>query len=72
LRILYRLIDQILPFRSGDAENFLKRYYFGLNREQRKAELPKAFRLDESVGEVNAIDKLLARDEAHRLVDYRI
>lgn len=72
LRILYRLIDQILPFRSGDAENFLKRYYFGLNREQRKAELPKAFRLDESVGEVNAIDKLLARDEAHRLTDYRI
>lgn len=72
LRILYRLIDQILPFRSGDAENFLKRYYFGLNREQRKTELPKAFRLDESVGEVNAIDKLLARDEAHRLVDYRI
>jgi hypothetical protein len=72
LRILYRLIDQILPFRSGDAENFLKRYYFGLNREQRKSELSKAFRLDESVGEVNAIDKLLAREEAHRLVDYRI
>jgi hypothetical protein len=72
LRILYRLIDQILPFRNGDAENFLKRYYFGLNREQRKTEMPKAFRLDDSVGEVNAIDKLLARDEAHRLVDYRI
>jgi hypothetical protein len=72
LRILYRLIDQILPFRSGDAENFLKRYYFGLNREQRKADMPKAFRLDGSVGEVNAIDKLLARDEAHRLADYRI
>jgi hypothetical protein len=72
LRLLYRLIEQILPFRSGDAENFLKRYYFDLNREQRKAEMPKAFRLDESVGEVNAIDKLLAREEAHRLVDYRI
>jgi len=72
LRILYRLIDQILPFRSGDAENFLNRYYFGLNREQRKAEMPKAFRLDQSVGEVNAIDKLLARDEGHRLADYRI
>jgi hypothetical protein len=72
LRLLYRLIEQILPFRGKEAENFLKRYYFGLNREQRKADMPKAFRLDDSVGEVNAIDKLLAREEAHRLVDYRL
>ncbi len=72
VRLLYRLIEQILPFRSGEAENFLKRYYFDLNREQRRADLPKAFRLDESVGEVNAIDKFLAREEGHRLVDYRI
>ncbi|WP_029583840.1 gluconate 2-dehydrogenase subunit 3 family protein [Bradyrhizobium sp. URHD0069] len=72
VRILYRLIEQILPFRGKEAENFLKRYYFGLNREQRKADMPKAFRLDDSVGEVNAIDKLLAREEAHRLTDYRL
>ncbi|WP_222371240.1 hypothetical protein [Rhizobium leguminosarum] len=72
VQLLYRLIEQILPFRGAAAENFLKRYYFGLNREQRKADLPKAFRLDGSVGEVNAIDKLLAREEAHRLIDYRL
>jgi hypothetical protein len=48
LRILYRLIDQILPFRSRDAENFLKRYYFGLNREPRKTALPNAFWLTSS------------------------
>lgn len=72
VRLLYRLIEQILPFRSGEAENFLRRYYFDLNREQRRASLPKAFRLDESVGEVNAIDKFLAREESHRLVDYRL
>ncbi|ORE86533.1 hypothetical protein [Aurantimonas sp. 22II-16-19i] len=72
VRLLYRLMEQILPFRNPDSENFLKRYYFGLNREQRKNELPKVFRLDESVGEVNAVDKLLAREEAHRLIDYKL
>ena len=72
LRLLYRLIEQILPFRGKEAENFLKRYYFTLNREQRKSDLPKAFRLDDSVGEVSAIDKFLAREEAHRLIDYKI
>ena len=72
VRLLYRLIEQILPFRGKEAENFLKRYYFGLNREQRKSDMAKAFRLDDSVGEVNAIDKLLAREEAHRVIDYRL
>ncbi|MGY3610868.1 MULTISPECIES: gluconate 2-dehydrogenase subunit 3 family protein [unclassified Bradyrhizobium] len=72
IRLLYRLVEQILPFRGKEAENFLRRYYFGLNREQRKTDMPKAFRLDESVGEVNAIDKFLAREEAHRLTDYRL
>jgi hypothetical protein len=72
LRLLYRLIEQILPFRSAEAENFLNRYYFGLNRDQRKNDMSKEYRLDSSVGEVNAIDKLLAREEAHRLTDYRL
>jgi hypothetical protein len=72
VRLLYRLVEQILPFRSAEAENFLSRYYFGLNRDQRKSDMPKAYRLDSSVGEVNAIDKLLAKQEAHRLIDYRL
>jgi hypothetical protein len=77
LRLLYRLIEQILPFRTAEAENFLNRYYFERDNQgrvvrRRENEVPKAFRLDGSVGEVNAIDKLLAREEAHRLVDYRI
>jgi Gluconate 2-dehydrogenase subunit 3 len=72
LRLLYRLTAQILPFRGAEAENFLNRYYFGLNRDQRKSEMAKEYRLDASVGEVNAIDKLLAREEAHRLTDYRL
>lgn len=72
VRLLYRLVEQIMPFRTDEAENFLQRHYFTMSRDQRKAELPKAFRLDGSVGEVNAIDKMLAREEAHRLTDYRI
>ena len=72
LRLLYRLVEQILPFRTAEAENFLRRYYFGLDKAARNSAVPAAFRLDESVGEVNAIDKLLAREEAHRLADYRI
>lgn len=77
LRLLYRLIEQILPFRTAEAENFLDRYYFERDREGRivrrkVSQVPMAYRLDGSVGEVNAIDKLLAREEAHRLVDYRL
>jgi hypothetical protein len=71
LRLLYRLVEQILPFRTPDAENFLRRHYFSLDKGQKLAHMPKAFRLDDSVGEVNAIDKLLAREESHRLKDYK-
>ncbi|MBN9519751.1 hypothetical protein J0H58_14715 [bacterium] len=72
LRLLYRLVEQILPFRTAEAENFLQRHYFSLDKGQKVTQMAKAFRLDDSVGEVNAIDKLLAREEAHRLVDYRV
>ena len=72
LRLLYRLIEQILPFRTAEAENFLRRYYFSLDKGAKTSDMAHAFRLDDSVGEVNAIDKLLAREEAHRLADYRI
>jgi hypothetical protein len=70
--LLKRLTDHILPFRSGSAENFLRRYYYSLDKEAKTREIPQAFRLDESVGVVSFIDCLLAREENHRLVDYRI
>jgi hypothetical protein len=70
LKLLYRLIEQILPFRTAEAELFFQQFYFKLDRQAKDA--TKAFRLDESIGEVNAIDKLLAREERHRLKDYRI
>ena len=70
LKLLYRLTEQILPFRVAEAELFLQQFYNYLDRQDKDAS--KVYRLDESVGEVNAIDKLLAREERHRLNDYHV
>jgi Gluconate 2-dehydrogenase subunit 3 len=73
LQILYRLTEQILPFRTQEAEVILQRFYYGLDQGQKRSAMDsKVYRLDRSVGEVNAIDKMLAREEAHRLADYKI
>jgi len=72
VQLLTRLTCHILPFRVPDAEDFLKRYAQGLRRKARDAEVGMLYHLNESVGEVNGIDKLLAREESHRLIDYRI
>ena len=70
LKLLSRLTEQILPFRGAESELFLQQFYHYLDRQDKDAS--KVYRLDESVGEVNAIDKLLAREERHRLEDYRL
>ncbi len=70
--ILERLTDHILPFRTKDGENFLRRHYDYQDRKLKDTNFAKVYRLDHSVGVVNFIDKLLAREELHRLVDYRI
>lgn len=59
-QLLDRLTDHILPFRTERAQKWLnsqQEYFYGL---------------DQSVGAVNYIDKMLAREEAHRLTDYRV
>lgn len=71
-RILERLTRHILPFRTEEAENFLARFYEGLDRGSRAARYRAAYRFDESVGVVNFIDKLLAREEMHHRIDYAI
>ncbi len=58
LKLLYRLTEQILPFRVAEVDLFLQQFYNYLDRQDKDAS--KVYRLDESVGEVNAIDKLLA------------
>jgi hypothetical protein len=72
LAILDRLTTHILPFRTPDGENFLQRYYFGSDRQAKETQYAHAYRLDQPVGVVNFIDKLLAREEGHYLVDYQL
>lgn len=70
--ILERLTDHIMPFRTKDGQNFLARYYQNLDKKSRETQYAFAYRLDQSVGIVNFIDNLLAREERHRLNDYKI
>lgn len=70
LNLLYRLVEQILPFRTEEAQNFINRFYDNQPRVQ-KDQMP-IYRLDQSVGEVNYISNILAREERHHLVDYKI
>ncbi len=72
LGLLKRLISHILPFKTKEADNFFERYYDGLDRNARLSTREGFYRLDDTVGEVNAIDKLVAKQERHRLVDYKI
>lgn len=70
--LLERLVRHILPFRTKEGQNFMNRHYFFLDRQTRDAQVPKAYRLDESVGATNYIDCLVAREESHHAVDYKI
>ena len=72
LGILSRLVAHLMPFRTEDAGNFLDRFYSYLDRGAKDAQFGNIYRLDDSVGEVNYIDNILAREESHRLMDYKI
>jgi hypothetical protein len=72
LALLQRLVGRILPFHTPEGQNFLKRYYEGLDRTSRENQVPRAYRLDEPVGVANYIDKIVSREENHHLVDYRL
>jgi hypothetical protein len=70
--ILDRLVDHILPFRTEEGENFLNRYYKFLETQDKQMQYAYAYRLDQSVGVSNFIDNLLAREENHHLIDYKV
>lgn len=72
LAILDRLTAHILPFRTEAGENFLERFYFSADKAAKETQYAHAYRLDQPVGVVNFIDKLLAREESHYLADYRL
>lgn len=70
--ILQRLVDHILPFRTKEGQNFVNRYFNNIDRQSKDNQYPYAYRLDESVGAANFIDNILAREENHHLIDYKI
>ncbi|MBO9202134.1 MULTISPECIES: gluconate 2-dehydrogenase subunit 3 family protein [Niastella] len=70
ISILYRLANCIVPFRTPEAQNFINRFYLTLAKPNRLS-MP-IYKLDESVGEVNYITNILAREERHHLQDYKI
>ena len=72
LSLLDRLTAHILPFRTEEGENFLERFYFNADRQAKQTQYAHAYRLDQPVGVVNFIDKLLAREESHYLLDYKL
>ncbi len=59
--LLQRLTDHILPFRTHEGQRALQQNL-----------VEKTFLLDQSVGAVNFIDKLVAREENHYLPAYKI
>lgn len=69
MNILARLAGQIVPFRSKEAQNFINRFYLSLAKPDKLA-MP-IYKLDESVGEINYVTNVLAREERHHLQDYK-
>jgi len=71
LKLLNRLVDYILPFRTREGERFLKNFYFNLDNRAKESDY-MMYQLDESIGVTNYIDKLLAKEESHHINDYKI
>jgi hypothetical protein len=72
LDIIARLSTSILPFKTEQSTNFLARFYDYLDQGKKDSVFNNVYRMDSSVGEVNFIDNLLAREEWHRVLDYKI
>lgn len=72
LSILNRFTEHILPFETAEGRNFLTRFYNYLDRQSKETQYAYAYRLDQPVGVANYIDKVVAKEENHRLIDYKI
>lgn len=70
--LLERLVDHIMPFQTDGAQIFLNNYYNFLDQQDQATQYAFAYRLDQSIGIVNYIDNIVAREESHHLIDYRL
>src|SRR5439155_8063365 len=68
--LLARLVRHLLPFRLAANSTLIRSFYDNLDDGARRQQFPLAYRLDEEVGVVNYIDKVLARAEQHNADDY--
>jgi hypothetical protein len=68
--LLGRLVAHLLPFRLPENSRFIREVYDSLDHAAAQQQFPLAYRLDEEVGVVNYIDKVLARAEQHNADDY--
>lgn len=68
--LLGRLVCHLLPFRLDENRRLIRGVYESLDRASRDEEFPLAYLLDDEVGTVNYIDKLIARQEQHHADDY--
>lgn len=69
--VLGRLVAHLLPFRLPENSRFVREVYSLLDRAMREQQFPLAYKVDEEVGVVNYIDKVLSRSEQHNADDYR-
>lgn len=70
--LLGRVVAHLLPFRSPENSRFIRGLYESMDRATRERQFPLAYRLDEEVGVVNYIDKVITRAERHNADDYHI
>jgi hypothetical protein len=70
--VLGRLVAHLPPFRSSENSMFIWGLYASMDRASRERRFPLAYRLDEEIGVVNYIDKVVTRAERHNADDYRL
>jgi hypothetical protein len=68
--LLSRLITPLLPFRLPENQVFIRTVFDNLDQAARAEQFPLAYLLDEDVGAVNYIDKVIAREERHNAYAY--
>ena len=68
--LLTRLVTHLWPFRLEENSRLIRQVYEQLDGNAWREQFPLAYELDEEVGVVNYIDKVVAKQEQHEADDY--
>jgi len=66
--ILQRLVSYLLPFKTDEFDTFVNKHQGQFNNMTRSL----VSQLNYDIGCVNFIDKLIAKDERHHIIDYKL